>query len=1205
MYKSLRVMALCLTLFLIPRWVCAQGDLGALTGSILDPTGALVPEAQVIITNMDTGVKWEVKSSTAGYYRVPVPPGKYQVEVLKEGFKASLAKNLIVSVAQVVTIDLTLQMGSATQSITVTTEAPLLTPSTAEVGGSITPQEFDTLPVIISDGGRPIDSFIWASLPGTSPDWAASNGGESINGSQSGTHNVLIDGVTINNFAGTPLGEFQPGSEAIGEFKVQLANYSAEYGITGGGIANFSIKSGTNQFHGTAFDYAINPIFNANGFMNNAFPGAMSSVKSNDREHNFGADLGGPIRKNKTFFFFNYEGDRKRFFSFTGKITVPTTSMVQGDFGDFLGAQVGTDALGRPVNKWAIYDPTTTRLVPNGAVDSVTGLTNNSGADAVIRDPFQNNQIPAGEFSTATSTLLQYFPKPALGTLFQNMPHYGGTCCPILRRDAETIKIDEVLNDKMKLGISFTEALRDRWMRNSQSLTWPPWPSQPLAATKIQDTGGPQLRLLHSWTINDHSLNELSLGYNRFISHNGITNDNKYTAALGIPGIPNNCFPPMTFKNTDGIQLISSIGVGCPIFDRQESYDYQDTFTTTHGKHSLKFGAQFLHYISNTYEPNNLSGNFGFSSQITGLPGFYSKTGHAFASFLMGAASSGMRQVFEAALGYRASDLAFFGQDDWRATQKLTLSLGMRWEIPTPRTEAYNRMSEFDPTAPDTLPSGATIPGAIDFLGSCQGCLHRSTFQDYYFKNVAPRLGVAYQINKDLVFRGGYGIAYQPPTQNTWGPELFMGYTTNVTRFRPGGQLNNAQPLLYLSNLKGGAAPGPLGLPAFTGSLPDTNPSDFNGQTPDFIPTRSLDMPYIQNWSGGFQYQLPRKILLEADYVGSKGTRLFNGYFGQSWNQTPGKYMAMGDLLGDSFGADLSAGLLLPYGITKLPYPSFEQDNFTDTVQAGLQPFPQYSGVANDQWSIGNSTYHSLQIEARKNSSHGLTFIAAYTISKDLSDSDTPFYQPLYIQDVTNRRLEKSITSFDYPQVVKLTWIYSLPVGHGQRWLSSAGGWGRLVSGWQITAVQRYGSGDPLDIASTDVGNPINSALRADTVSGVGPKVPLHGLDVANGTQYLNNNAFADPPSSPINDWALRPGNAPRFLPNVRGPGHEEEDFGLVKDTRIKERVTLQIRADFQNVFNRTGRGDPDTGYNDGTFGIINSVMNGPRLIQVGAHLNF
>jgi hypothetical protein len=422
MYKSLRVMAMCLTLFLIPTWACAQGDLGALTGSILDPTGAVVPEAQITITNMETGVKWEVKSSTAGYYRVPVPPGKYQVVALKEGFKASLAKNLVVSVAQVVTIDLTLQIGSATQSITVTTEAPLLTPSSAEVGGSVTPQEFDTLPVIINDGGRQIDTFIWESLPGTSPEWS---GAQSINGSQNGSHNVLIDGVTISNYASnTVLGEFQPGTEAVGEFKVQLANYSAEYGITGGGIANFSIKSGTNQFHGTAFDFAINPIFNANGFMNNALPG---SIKSNNKEHNFGANLGGPIRKNKTFFFFNYEGDRKRFFSFTGLTTVPTTGMLQGDFGDFVGAQVGTDALGRPVDKWAIYDPTTTRLVPAGAVDSVTGLTNNSGANAVIRDPFPNNQIPADEFSTATSTLLSYFPKPAYGGVSLNIPHYGGT----------------------------------------------------------------------------------------------------------------------------------------------------------------------------------------------------------------------------------------------------------------------------------------------------------------------------------------------------------------------------------------------------------------------------------------------------------------------------------------------------------------------------------------------------------------------------------------------------------------------------------------------------------------------------------------------------------------------------------------------------------------------------------------------------------
>ena len=1201
MRKWFRILTLCLAVIVLPKWICAQGQLGAVTGTIYDTSGAVIPEAAITITNTDTGAPYVAKGSSAGYYRVPVPPGNYQVEARLKGFKASLAKNVMVSVAQVITVDLTLQVGVETQSVTVTSEAPLLTPSSAAVSTSITPQEFQTLPVIISDGGRQADTFVWESLPGATPDWS---GGASINGGQDESHSYLIDGVNLGRYDNNDgLDEFQPGTESIGEFSVQMSNYSAEYGDTGGGIVNFSLKSGTNQFHGSGFELVFNPVFNANGWENNALGGE----KSTQRENNFGASLGGPIRKNKTFFFFNYEGDRKRQFAFGGLTTVPTEGMLKGDFSSFTGAVVGQDALGRNVNQWAIYDPTTTRDVPAGAVDSVTGLTNNSGADAIIRDPYQGNIIPGPEFSKATSTLLPYFPTPQYASNFLNTPSYGGTCCPVLRRDAYTFKVDENINTKQKLSVSVTSALRNRFMRNYAADTWAPWPAQPLATTKQQHTGGPQLRILYTMTINDHSMNELSLGYNRFSDSNGITPDAKYTAAMGIPGIPDTCFPTMNFSNSDGLKFLSHVGVGCAQRNPVESYIYQDTFSTTRGKHSFKFGGQYLHYRSNDWGPGPLSGNFNFSNIETSLPGFQNATGHPFASWLLGAADAGSDQVFNSEPGYRAGLFAFFAQDDWRTTSKLTLSLGLRWEIPVPKSEAHNEMSQFDATATDTLPSGATLPGAIVWLGKCSACVSGSSFQKYYFKNLAPRFGLAYAITPKLIFRGGYGITYQPPIQNGWGPEQFIGYQQNITRFRAAGQLAKFNPLLYLSDLAGGPAPGPTGLPTFTGTLPNQDPTGQNGYNPDFYPP-SLAMPLIQNFSAGFQYKLPRETVLEANYVGSTGERLFNKSFGGDWNQANGRYMGLGDILGDDMQTDLSnpttAATLGQYGISRLPYPTFESDNYSQNVSAGLAPFPQYSGLINDQAAMGRSNYNSLQVQARKNSTHGLTFIAAYTLSKSLSNSDSAMYNPTYIQDFYNRALEKSITYFDYPQVVKLTWIYSLPFGHNQKFLNSSTLADRVAGGWQFTAIQRYGSGDPLDIGSSDAYSYITPAVRADVIPGVAQTVALHGLDAINGTPMLNNSAFSDPPLSP-DGAALRPGTAPRYLPNLRGPGHEEEDFGLIKNTHISERVTFQLRGDFSNVFNRVGRGDPDTSYNDGSFGLIYGSMNGPRVIQIGGHLSF
>ena len=1213
MHRSFRIIALCLGLFLMPKWVCAQGQMGAVTGSIFDTSGGVIPEADITITNIESGIKSEARASSAGYYRVPVPPGKYEVEARKEGFRSSLAKDIVVPVAQVVTVNLTLQVGSTTEMVTVTSEAPLLTPSTAEVGSSVTPEEFQMLPIEVDDGGRNPQTFIFTSLPGTVGDtWSGS-----INGGQLFSHEILIDGVTIGRYdlAGGSMDEYSPGTDAVGEFKVQMSNYSAEYGETGGGIANFSMKSGTNSFHGTAFEYNKNPVFNAAGLVANA----TGSAKNNEKENNFGGTLGGPIRKDKTFFFASYEGDRYRNFGPGSLISIPTPAMIQGNFSSWLGAQVGTDALGRPVYQNEIYDPTTSRVVPAGATDPVTTLVNNSGSDATIRDPFQSNGqlnvIPAAEFSKATSVLLPLFPSPMFDQNLRNETSYSAGQ-PILRRNAISVKIDEVINDKQKVSGFFGYYARHRY---NGSHGYGPYPGQPINHDYIQDVGGPQVRLQHSWTINDHSVNILSLGYNRFQNANNQTNDAKYTPLLGIPGIPNTCFPSLSLsgKNTGVSKFISSIGDGCHNTDPSESYDYQDTYTTTHGKHSLKFGGQFLRYRYNTYEPGSLSGSFGFSSVETALPGFKGSTGHQFASFILGAADNAGRSIYGTEPGYRAGLFAFFAQDDWRVTPKLTLNLGVRWEIPLPKEEAFDRQSGFDATIPNAGADG--FPGALAFLGNCSTCVHRSSFQDWYFKEVAPRLGVAYQISKNLVFRGGYGISYGPPILNNFGSQDLWGYNGGLAVYHGAGTIGQYNPVTYLSPFAGAALPAGarVGLPAFTGTLPNYDPTQANGNELDYLPKNTLAQPYVQNWSAGFQYEFPHQVMVEANYMGSKGSRLLDSYFSNWFDQANSKYMGLGDILGDDLAADLAdpvnGPILASYGITKLPFPDFENDGYCGTsVGAALQPYPQYCGLLNNYPTMGSSTYHSLQVMAKKNAAHGLTFIAAYTISKTLTDTDTALYYPSdsVVQDFYNRKLEKSLATFDYPQNLKLTWIYALPFGRGQRWLHSSGKADRLFSGWQVTAIQNYTSGDPLTIYSS-LGTAITPGIRPDIVAGVHQTVPVKGLDIINGTPYLNPDAFANPPSSPNNGFPLRLGTAPRVLPSTRGPGHQSESFGLVKDTRINERMTFQIRADMFNVFNRTGRGDPDTslgdGYpaNGGTFGLILGPMNGPRLIQFAARMNF
>ncbi len=1197
------------TLLLLSSPTLGQGNLGAITGTIQDTSGAVVPDAALTITNTETGVKWTAKTSSAGYYRVPVPPGTYSLEAQKQGFKTEITDRILVPVAQVVTVDLTLQVGNQSEKVEVTSVAPLLTTSSAEVSSAVSAQEFETLPIEVGDGGRQLQTFIFTSLPGTVGDTFSG----SINGGQLFSHEILIDGVTIGRYdlSGGSLDEFSPGTDSIAEFKVQMSNYSAEYGETGGGIANFVYKSGTNQFHGTLFEYNKNPMFNAAGVLANA----GQAPKGNQKENNFGGTLGGPIRKDHTFFFFNYEGDRLRSFLFDGTVTLPTVAMKNGNFSSWLLGRLGTDALGRPVLKNEIYDPTTTRNVTAGQVDPVTGLTANKST--IIRDPFNSggtlNVIPAGEFSTASSVLLPLFPDPLLAGDTNNSPRFSG-CCPILSRNAYTAKIDHVLTSKQKLWGSFTWNHRDRFNRNGRS--FPPFPGQPINPVKRQIVGGPQLRLAHAWTISSRAVNEFSLGYNRFQNKNNITDNAKFTSQLGIPGAPDDCFPPFRFSGHVG-KLPATLGVGCKNIDPSESYIYQDTLSYLRGKHSLKFGGEFRRYRYNTYEPGPLSGDFSFTDRETSLPGFTTTTGHPFASFILGAVNHGNRSVYTTAPGYRAGLFAFFAQDDFKVSPKFTLNLGLRWEIPLPQREVLNRESGFDPTVPN--PGADNIPGALVFLGSCQTCIHRNSFQDWYFKEFGPRIGLAYQFYKNLVFRGGYGISYGPPIENNFGSQNLFGFNSGVPLIKGKSPTGFAQdPVIYWSSLTSASLPAKaqVGIPPFTGTLPNRDPASANGQTLDFMPRNAAAQPYAQNWSAGLQYQLPHEVLFQADYVGSKGTRLLNGYFGFWYNQAPSKYMALGDILTDDLATDLAdpvnGPILASFGITGLPYPDFENNNYDPSVGAALQPFPQYSGLVNNYPTIGNSTYHSLQFMGRKRTTHGLSFIAAYTWSKTLTDTDSALYASgrQIVQDFYDRKAEKAIASFDFPHVLKLTWIYELPFGHGRRWLNTGGALDRAVSGWQVTAIQNYSSGDPLVIFddSLSAGIQING-VRADIVPGVPQTVSSHGLDVINGTPYLNPAAFADPPVSPLsplNSFISRFGNSPGFLPHTRGPRHSSEDFGIVKNTHITERTSLQFRADMFNVFNRTGRGDPDTNLADGgSFGLILDPGHDPRVIQLALRLNF
>jgi len=1212
-----RQVAFLATLFCLfaPAGAFAQGALGTITGTVTDTTGAVIPDAAITITQVDTGVARNISSSSAGYYRISVPPATYRIETTKEGFKAAVVDNVIVPVAQVVTQNVTLEVGQLRQTVTVTGVPPLLTPDTAMISTSMSPKEFATLPISLDDGGRQLQSFIFSSLPGT----VGGSYAGSLSGGQLFSADIMIDGVSIGRYDmnGGSLTEFSPSTDSIGEFNVQMSSYSAEYGNTGGGIENFVMKSGTNKFHGSVYEYVQNKVFNAAGFSNNAY----GSGKPQHNDNDFGVAIGGPIKKNKTFFFFTYEGDRYRSFNISGLATIPTTAMKQGDFSDWLGDQIGTDPLGRPVYENQIYNPLTTRTVAAGAVDPVTGLTNTSGEAATIRDPFAGNIIPAQYFSTTTAKLLPLFATPQFDTLLKNEPAYSG-CCPVLNVNHWSLKMDHVISSSQHISGSFNYIRRDRTIR-AASPYYPPFPGYPLSNVKEQIVGGPMARFSYNWIMNSHTVNEFSMGYNRFPNNNNVTPNAQYASDLGINGVDTSCFPHFSFSGHVG--QLRGFGVGCANDDISESYVMQDTLSYVRGKHNLKFGAVFTRFRYNTFEPGQLGGSFAFSDRETSLDGFPDATGIPFASFILGAVDSGSRSVYTTEPGYRSGSVDMFIQDNWKATRKLTLNIGLRYDLPLPKKEAFNRQSGLDPTVPN--PGANGIPGALVFLGNCQGCDGRSSFQDMYWKELAPRFGLAYAITNKLVFRGGYGISYSPPILNNFGSQNIFGYNGSVPLQRgysatlTGFSLD---PTTYWSALKGASLPAGarVGVPPFSGTLPAIDPTLANGNGIDFLPASSLAQPYAQNWNAGFQYMLPKEVMLELDYVGSKGTRLLQSMFSNDFNQVPSKYMGLGTMLEDNLADDLAnpttAAALAQYGITKLPYAGFNDGPMNPTVAQALRPFPQYDPVTNNYPTMGSSIYHSLQVTARKRATKGLTFIAAYTYSKTLTNADTALYYPTggfgvynFGQDFYNRNAEKSIASFDYTHMMKLTWVYDLPFGPGQKFLGGTSGvLGKVVGGWTITAIQNYTSGDPLAVV-TDWCTGLYSGpygdgcgVRPNLITGVAQTVPHSGLDAQNGTLYLNPAAFVAPALN-ADDYSTTFGSAPRILPNIRGPAHASENFGILKKTYITESSDFEFRADFFNLFNRVGLGDPDTDVTGGTFGLIFGGLYGGRVIQFSARINF
>ena len=1162
----------------------AQGPVGTLNGTITDPGGDVVPGATVIATNNATQVESKTTSTSSGDYTLPyLPAGTYTIRASAPGFDTAAAQNVILRVAQTMTINIKLQVGSISQQVVVSDKPELLESDSAEIGQYITTEEYKTWPILVNDGQRQLQEFIFDSLPGTTGNTFQG----SINGGQQYSHEILIEGIPVgrSDLSGGNNDEFSPSAEAIGEFKLQTGAISAEYNGGQTAVANFTIKSGTNDLHGSGFYYVGNEDFDSVPVQNKTFGG----TNPENRLNNWGYSVGGPVYipkvyhgRNKTFFFTNFEDTKTVSLPYSGFVTLPTVAMKGGDFSGLFnpaytgnpesGTQIGTDALGRPIIFGQIYDPRSTRTLANGEI---------------VRDPFPGNIIPQSQWDPVAANIVGKIGilDPPLNTLINNTQKVG-TCCPYFNLHTVGLKIDHQINQSNQISGYYNQSYRNRNNNSCGGGTKGPYLPVPGLATdcwKLQITPGNMGRLSWTSTLSPSIVNRASAGINRFVNENGVpvsTVSGGYSQAIGLQNINSPFFPVIKFSglNYQG-GTIDTIGAGPEDYSPNGSYIYQDDLTWIHGKHSFRFGYDYRRYVYND-RPYSNGGAFNFSPLQTDLPafsgqGFTTSTGNAFASFLLGAANSASRNVQGYSSGFRQPEHALYVMDDWKVTPRLTVNIGLRWEIIPPLYEVTNRMSEVSLSVPN--PGAGNLPGALIFGGP---------FNDTYFGELGPRFGIAYKVSDKMVVRAGYAMTNTPPIANSFGYSFSTGFngTVNV----PAHAAPN-NPAIYLSQP----------FPSLTTPIPNQDPTSANF-TQVSTTARDANRPgYVQNYNFTIQYALPADTLLEVAYIGNKGTRLWGGAPGSGGfselDGLPSKLLAQGDILNDPVS-------LHPQYI---PYAGFPTDQ---PVSQALLPYPQYTGVEESFPYNTNSNYNALQITVTRHLTKGLGFLAGYTWSKAIGYVDANGAASYYTvaQDYYNRGLERSVTSFSLPQAFKLTWVYETPFGKGRRWDLH---WANpVLGGWQLAAIHNYSSGFPVSVSESGLNTPpgFASGIRPDVVSGQPLTVgsASQKVDVQNPTQWLNPDAFAPSPSTAAGT-PLRVGTAPREFPTLRGPATLSETFRIAKKfTFHKEGQYFELGATMSNPLKRTFATINDTTVGDSSFGTLLQA-GGDRVLQLSGRIEF
>jgi Carboxypeptidase regulatory-like domain/TonB dependent receptor-like, beta-barrel len=1180
----MRFLATTLCLLLIPVASFAQTANGTITGTITDPTGAAVAGAAVEITDTDTGVKANtVTTFTGAYTATALQPGAYTVAVTSPGFKKYTRTGLSLAAAQTLGIDATLEVGGTNESVTVSAEASLLKTETGDVAHNITIEQLQDLPVLGIGGANagssgvrnPFNSTVM--IPGVvyNPNFTMI-----VNGAVGNTAAYRVEGLdNTNHTVSYALQENQPSADAIQEVAVQTSNYAPEFGQAGGGLFNITMKSGTNQYHGTGYEYFVNEDLNA------AFPftinAAGTKVRPRNRRNDFGGTFGGPVRipklydgRNKTFFFFSYEEFRESS-GFNPSDTLPTTAYQNGDFSAIspngganfnpnLGvpsAPIATDALGRPVFANEIYDP--------------TSRTANSAT------PFSNNKIPVSMITPFAKGVQALLPSLTNGNYINN---YTGFNLAQRVSTIPSLKVDQSLGAKGKLafywGNTGTDAQYSTPNGNADGLP------DIISANRGTFIHALTERLNYDYSITPTMLLHLGAGYSRisFLDTSAYTNGGGAfncasiqlvgcEAAFNFPTITT-LVPTTSASTLGGMQQLGNATLHTHTYTERPSYNANNTWV--HGNHTYKFGAEVWFQGNILAPPSGVSLTFGANAtaEPVNLSTGGQQMGFQYASFLLGDASS-VTQIAPQDNRMGKSQWGVFAQDSWKITRKLTVDYGLRWDYATAPREQYGRSANLGLTTPDPAAGGRL--GAPIFEATCN-----CTFVKNYPYAYGPRLGFAYQVDSKTVIRGGWGFVYSfAPDINPSSSATLASTPSGVNSFfnvsTPGTVPQPTWP-----NFNPGQSPLPGQITGFTGlSLIDPHAS----------------RPPRQNeFSLGIQREISRDFVLEASYVGNRGV-WWTGPLGYLNQVSPATFTALGL---NPYNNPADAALLTkpisdPTVIARvgniMPYAGYSTSN---TLYNALRPFPQFSTITDLDSPTGNTWYDSLQVKGTKRMSHGLQVNGTFTWSKSLDNIREDFFNPA--------SSEKSIQSTDQPFLFTTNILYQTPKFFSNKFLSYA------ARDWQIGAFLQYGSGLPLTPPAATLNTP--GGIISSEMYRTG--APLYLKDLNCGCinpysdQVLNPAAWANPTAN-----TFGPGPSPSIIPAANGlyytdfrqARRPQESMNFGRNFRIKEKYTLSIRAEFANIFNRTQIGNPITtnpaakptpnaaGQFTGGFGVINDVV--------------